>query len=618
MGFARVIKPVKAHWPFHGIPVGFDTEFDSKKGELLSVQLWTGERGGFWPIKKNKDFSVNWLIDKAMMLHKGNVPRDGFLFISYFSLAELQWLPTLTEAIEVKEFARGSIDVKFHHSREGTIDAEVFDLCRWFDFASLKEAAKTIGMEKKEWDRKKITRADLKKPLFAEYALHDAKITYALFQELRAKFAEQGADIVRCRTAAATSATVFRLKHVKKEMFCDINAARRIALEGCWGGRAEAFGRGKFEDYAEVDLKSAYPNSALEIGIFPIQKSWRELSHVREISRFINGFATVRFRYPERENYPGLPVDTERALLFPREGVSTCTFPEIRNALDNGANIKLLEGWGYKTGTRAVADYLRWTLAERAKATGAGRMMYKLLGNSLCGKFAQRVDGDSIQNMLDFCEKEGHCFDQFSAMTKYERASLGYEPDDEIRVGAVFMPEWFALITGWTRAALAQLVRFGAVYCHTDSVWLPESQVSKLPKSPCGLSWEWKGAGDATVIRTRFGRLGEHIAFHSVWNRKAADRMLTKFKGEDFALRYPITRPLKFREAAKKKKQPGVWVTEWRQANTQWCNKRRLLKDGTTVPWKDSLEMNAFIEKAIAPEWDHPYIYSGDAKGEKV
>jgi len=175
-----------------------------------------------------------------------------------------------------------------------------------------------------------------------------------------------------------------------------------------------------------------------------------------------------------------------------------------------------------------------------------------------------------------------------------------------VSVGPVFMPEWNGLITGYTRAALAELITTGnAVYCHTDSAWCKSKpKCERLP-------FDLKTRGKVTIARTRFAAMGDkltraehikensHVAHHSIWNLTAGCQMINRFRnngGKDFTRKYPIKRPLKLREAIKSGRTPGEWVTEWRNGNTYWDHKRELLPNGDTRPWIDKDEYEAKIQ----------------------
>lgn len=598
--FSRSLKPLKRESLWKYPVIGFDTEYTSKGADLISFQLWCHKGGVFVPMKKGQKLTPLRIYHECIKL-LGMNPSDVML-ITFFSLAELQHMPLVTKGFRIREYAGGSVDVSFATSC-GAV--HVYDLQRWFmsPRQSLAKAADAFGLKKLDFDVRHVTRACLRSKKFRKYALHDAYLCYEIMHRLRLHFIDAtNIDPVQAKTPASASAQAFRRLHVRKDYFCDKNRARFMALKGCWGGHAEVFKRGKLKGtYREYDFSSAYPRAALALQEMPVQKSWKEVRAFHALERCRGGFAHVRFAFADSERYPSLPVSVKNAMLYPLRGESFCTFEEVRAALDFEAKIKIIEAWGYRKGTPILADYLKWTLEERAKAKGAGRVMFKLLGNAIIGKFAQQVSKVAIDEYYRLAEDLDVYLDELFELNTEELKALG--ANTYANVGPIFMPEWNGLITGYTRAALARMIRSGrAVYCHTDSVWC-----KKRPECNGMLPFEVKTSGKVTIIRTRFAALGDeisrramlskksHIAYHSIWTQSAAVGMLRSFNGKDFIQKYVTRRPLKFRESVKSHRTPGTWVKEWRTGSTKWDNKRKLLPSGDTRPWASVTEYEKYL-----------------------
>lgn len=591
-GYSRSIEPLKRIRQFEGEIVGFDTEYTSKGARLISYQLATKYGAEFYPVPARGKLTPLMLYQSCIKLCN-YIPTE-ILFVTYFSLAELQFLPVVSEGIDVREYANGSLDVTFLvHG----MSLQIFDLARWYGRVKLAKAAESVGLEKLEYDTKHVTRKCLREPAFRKYAIQDAVVQREILMRIRESFLDAAqVDPLIQKTPASSAQAVFRRRHVTKKLYCDENGARRAALYGTWGGRAEVFKRGRLKGvYKEYDFAAAYPNSAIRLGVLPIQGSWVAVKTAREMARCVSGFAHVKFTFPDRERYPCLPVEAPTAMLWPLRGRTWCTFTEIAFARERGAKVKLLEAWGYRKGTRILADFMDWALERRAESTGAAKLMYKLIANSLVGKLAQAVSKISISEYMRIADEYGCYLDELFELSREDLEALGAQ--SYAAVGPVFFPEWNGLITGYTRAALARaLCEAGAVYCHTDSIWTRGKPTGGM------LPIDVKTTGPATVIRTRFAALGSpltptalkadklHIAYHSVWNWTAALQMLNKFDGVDFVRKYPVRRPLKFRESVKSGRVPGTWVEEWRCANTLWDGKRKLLPSGDTRPWADLAE----------------------------
>jgi len=585
--------------------VGFDTEYTSKKNNLICFQLSVGMKSGdsvLVEVKPGEVLTPQWLYDEACMLI-GSHP-EHIIFATYYSAAELQFLPVLQEGFNIMEYQSGGfMDCDF--CVENNAVCTFFDLARWFPHQPLSKAAESFGYEKMEFNTKHVVRKYLRSPDFQDYAIHDARLCYMIMQDLRRAFmTETGVDPVIVKTPACASADAFRNLYVSNDLYCDNNHARKLAMRGAWGGRAEVFKRGKFSGYEEWDLKSAYPSSIIEIGEMPIQESWKEIKNVKNLEKYKGGFAKVYFTFPEKTFAPCLPVFDKDCLLYPLEGLSFCTLYEMQIALELGARLELVEGFGYRRGTTALKDYCQMTLEKRKESSGALNHTYKLLGNGLIGKTAQGLSKIRLDEYIRIAEENDYLLDELFSLSKEYLLALGAE--SYTSVGSVFMPEWFGLATGLTRAELAYMLNqnIDPIYCHTDSVWCkkkPRTRWLKIDK---------KIEGDVTAIRTRFAMIGQaktlkdikadkaHIAHHSIWNQLAALQMLNKFDGQDFTRKYPKRRPLRLHEAVRQGKEPGQWVEEYRTGSTKWDNKRLLKPDGTTCPFQDVEEHQKAVKMA--------------------
>lgn len=582
--YERVITPLKRSSEFDGLVLGFDTEYDSRTSELVSWQL---SDGGARDSFETSKLTVARLADELVRTY-GAKAGDEIYLVSYFSIAELQFLPVKRDSFAWREYGAGSFDCSFHSDKH-SITFHVFDLARFFDRQPLAKVAESFGLKKLAWKRDRVSRADLKRKGFRQYAVNDARLAAQITRALRDQFAEWRVDPIQEKTAASTAAAVFRRGWVLEDVSCDNNSARTAGMRACWGGRAEALARGSFRMVYEYDLASAYPNAAITLRELPEAGSWREVKSVASALSMRGGFAHVDFKWRDDEPYPSLPVVLPESQLYPLRGREWITFDEIRAAVKAGCSVRILEGWGYKRGTTILADYLQEMLERRAKATGAAKVAYKLLSNALIGKFAQRVSDIDIEALRLKAEEEGILIDDIGRMTREELRALGLEA--YARVGSVFMPEWNALITGRTRARIGELVReTRAIYVATDAVWTEH----KLKKLPSDLTL--KRSGPAIVARTRLGMIFDakehpHVAHHSIWTRSAAIETLQALaKGDEKRREYSVRRPIKLRESLRRGSAFGKWVEELRYAEAFWDNKRILLPDGKkTKPWPDTL-----------------------------
>lgn len=573
------INPLKQSQRSADPVVGLDTEYDSKTRRLICYQLAGETEEGSWGELYSGKLGVEEL---ARHLTRRYPHARAFWLITYWSLAELQFLPVLSESFDWALYGTGSFDCSFCSSTG--VELRVFDISRFFERASLGKVAESFGLRKLEYDRTRITRADLSNPRFRTYAINDARLCFQIVEALRAQFVEHGSDPLISKTAAGSTATVFRHRFIDAPIKTETPRARLAGLLSCWGGRAEALERGKFDSVYEYDLTSAYPNSVLSIKRFPTGADLREKKEVKALLK-TTGFGRVIFKYKRPTHIPALPVVTQFAQVYPLSGQSWATTFEIRRALEGGAQVDLMEGWGYTGGSTQLYDMMQWALEMRRNSTGARSIAAKLMANSLIGKLAQRRGGIDVERMRAFCAEEGIPLADAIQLSSEELKALGLERPN--KVGTCFMPEWNSLITGHTRAELHKILcTSDPVYCATDSVW------SKTPirKPPANLGLKRTGPG--AVVRTRFGAIfppGEnpHLAHHSIWNREAGLKLIedlgTPKEGER---KYKIRRAIKLRESIRTKVRIATFVEEVRKGNTNWDGKRRLNLDGSTEPWQ--------------------------------
>lgn len=547
--------------------MGFDTEYDSTTRKLICYQLSSPK---FEELCTGR-MGVEQIANKIMRAHPGS---RGAWLITFWSYAEIQFLPFLTKSTNWQLYGSGSFDCLFR-ARSG-FELRIFDIARFFERSGLQKVAQSFGLRKLDWNRQTVTAVDLADPKFREYALNDARLCWQIMEQLRAHFLELGADPLLSKTAAGTTAVVFRHNYVKKPLTTKIPGARLAGLNSCWGGRAEAFRMGRFPMLWEYDLESAYPNAVISIKQFPTGRDLKEGNRG-------HGFAKVIFKHPSETQYPALPVVTQFAQLYPLSGVSWATSFELEKARELGAEIEVLEQWSYKGGDTSLYELIQWALEIRKNSTGAKSIAAKLMANSMIGKLAQRRGGTDIEKLRKFCEKEGVSIHDAIKLSSEELKALGLQREN--KVGTCFMPEWNSLITGFVRSQLhGILLQSEPVYCATDSVW----STKEIENPPEKLGLKRKGPG--AVVRTRFGAIfadGEmpHLAHHSIWNKEAALKLIAEMDSVS-EIHYSARRAVKLRESIRTRVRIATFLEEVRKGNTNWDGKRELLPDGSTRPWK--------------------------------
>lgn len=593
--FAVAVEPIKRERKCRLPVIGFDTEYDSETRELLSFQLATEERAAFVACRK---LTVDKLAEAVRPFVE---PSCGHVMLAaYFSIAELQHLPVIEEAVEVKSFG-ASVDVVFY-SRRWELLIHVFDLARFWQSPRkpLAAVAQSYGLKKAGGvNRKAVSVHSLKSETFRAYAIQDARLCFQIARKLREGFEPDGVDPLFEGSAASSAAAAFRMG-LESTLHPPAARVRLMGLLCCWGGRAEALERGSFTRLHEYDIVSAYPRAAISLGVMPCKGDWKKVTSWRGFNGAVGGLGRFRFRFPPGAVYPCLPVWTRKCQIYPLQGESYCTLDEARLAVEMGATLHVVEAFGFWSGSSALPDFLSRVVKERAKADDpVRRTALKLLANALIGKLAQRVVEPDMDALLKLARRKELSLGQFVRLTREECKALGIP--FIVRLGSLFYPEWNSLITGRVRAILGRAIsERQAVYASTDAIW---TRQKRAPANRLGASWDLVRSGAAIVARTRLARIGEHVAHHSIWRKDAGEKVLAQVaKGTEREVRYRIQRPLKLKESLAKGEHYGKWIEEERTGAGIWDHKRALgsapgRSDGGSRPWKSATE---YLEAATA------------------
>src|SRR6185436_16169651 len=119
--------------------IGFDTEYDSTTRELLCYQL---AGGAFEGLFENR-LTVSAL---ARIVRKNYPNSTGAWLITFWSYAELQFLPVLSRSFGWAIYGSGSFDCSFK-TGDG-YELRIFDISRFFERSSLAKVAQSFGLKK--------------------------------------------------------------------------------------------------------------------------------------------------------------------------------------------------------------------------------------------------------------------------------------------------------------------------------------------------------------------------------------------------------------------------------------------------------------------------------------
>ncbi len=599
--YFKKVQPYTKGVSQNAVIVGFDTEF-TKDRRLVSVQFSYNGNTRLFPAYGNIDnkLFLKWLFT---FLHdnKVKVKNKSIYLICYWSLAELQHLDLVQDNIQIFENPF-TYTLKI---RATNCNIWILDLFVW-EQSGLDKFAKSFGLAKKECpiDKNNVTFESLDNPAFEEYAVYDAYLTEYIQNNLRERFNELfDVDILYTKSPAQTSGAIYRKHYLKQVLTCaEDTAIRREALLSAWGGTALAFSRGNFKGtFYYYDGKSMYPNSAILLKSLPTQDNWQQIHDIEEIVRDdrLHGFGHFTFQYPEYHNYPCLPVvpTHHSKMIFPLNGNSHCTFEEIRLAHKQGANIQITDGYAYgynkRHGDTSLAEYESWLMEQKNEAekedNKVDRFIYKLMGNAIIGKTMQHIITDDINEKLNYLKN----------VPKELRRNLDIPTlNKEINLGALFMPEWFSLITGYARATNAEAFQLtNALNGVTDSLITTTDLGESFTVN--GILYVKKGTYDNFIaVRSKVYVLEDstHTAkedfhvHHALWVKQGRVKFILNQALKHPYVFYRTKTPIKLRQAYIQNKHFGEFEQQDRIFWSDWDNKRALQKDNTSRAWNNEKE----------------------------
>lgn len=523
--YCHVMRPLLFKNPVKNpIILGFDSEWHPKTQKLLSIQFATENFAKvYYTHKLNAsllfEYVLRFLQDSGLNEEITKLKKVRIYLVSHFAQAEISKIADYLSDFKIRVFNKAmSAEMIFSDSndeyemyqkgnfRKGKFFLKILDLFGYFS-QSLASIGELVGLSKLEIDRTKIhlvLKHDRRR--FEEYAKRDAEICVKAFCMLRGMFLDRfGIDILYYPTIAGLAAAVFRthfLKEpivpyqivgrirkskkkdgtwkeglVKETVFAGDFNVRHLALLCYWGGRAECYGRGLLHTPLEYyDVASLYPSSALLQPLPNKDTHWIRFDSW-ERAKMLEGFCRVQFEFPKTQRYPCLPVMPFWAtkLYFPLKGESYCTLSEVRTAVKKlGARIIAIEGYGFEP-TQAECDHVLSAFMKHfmqlKRNEKKGTLMYetwKLVINSVIGKFCQRTPEYDVAEMVVFMHKTG-----MSDLSDYDvYKNLKHAQ----RVGGCWTPEWAALILGKARSLIGELVARGggSLLCSTDSGLFPK------------------------------------------------------------------------------------------------------------------------------------------------
>lgn len=610
--FQRGVKRLKKAGLMKGVLVlGLDCEYDSVTQEIIAFQVSDGERDAWIELYENptwKELS-EWVMDCAREWGYGLKHYSRIVLASFFSTAELSHIADFHVDAEVRRVSPQQVfNTNYRYSKRHNI--QVFDLYHFFN-TSLARVADTWGEEKLDYDTRFVRRETLQDPKFIEYMLWDARICARILNKFRDRvFQDFAIDVLNYPTPASLAMAVYRLHYLEEDLAPPRPRIRKQGWLSLWGGRAEAYHRGDFYgDYTLRDVKSLYPTACINLEELPRAEDWIERDGDPVTWQ---GLCSVSFRFPRHVKFPCLPVTHNGKLIFPLQGRSNCTLDEARLARSLGAELKFHRVMEYERGDGTLKLFMEDQMVKKDEATRlkdkAGRDLAKLLMNSLIGKFSQNRGEADLEDFKKHAEEQGFPL-EFAMSPKNRHPD---KPDQKFRIGGYIMPEWSALILGRSRMIMAHMMNSvgESLICSTDSMLIPSElnglatkamkEVNVLLENkndPCDECGGLAKTVRVRVVRNRvyaaecphgniafMANHGIHMrrkdAFHFIWNE---------------CERYVKVRRAGLKTAVRTGKQFFSESYTTMTFRGGWDNKRLLLDDGSSRPWKSVKELDARV-----------------------
>ena len=454
---------------------------------------------------------------------------------------------------------------------------------------SVKKIGELLGLSKFEiesnFEKGTVTKVSKK---MIKYCIRDCEIIY---EGLRDIFELIGSVRI---TLASLAMDFYRRKfqpfHIDfNEVLCD------KFYNSYFGGRTEVFKLGETHSYA-IDINSMYPFAMRECE-FPNPKLLRSKKFIAPdmfTSKYLNYFeGTAHIKVRHKESFFGtLPLKNDGKLIFP-VGIFSgwWNFNEIRFAYENGF-IEILEVKEIIFAEKIkgiLKKYVDFNYEKRQKTGNEfEKYLFKLLLNSLYGKFAQRIltefiyikDIEKQYKLIEKYEKKGLLIKikPFSC----ERKDVFIEvksPKNEKIYNSI--PLIASYITSYSRVYLLKYLlkytEYLPVYCDTDSIFL-EKLPNIIESNDLG-GWKIEN------------KIIKNIRGLKNYSYLVDEKIIDKIKGVPKKAEktgknvYKYKSLLKTKEALRRNTAPGVLINREKILNNTY-NKRIILNDGWTKPIK--------------------------------
>ena len=456
---------------------GFDTETENGK-----VFLIADSEGNTKEIKEFKDIAEFLLKKKnqGSLNFFYNLRFDFESFLQYLNEDSLNELRDKGKT-KFQDYKIKWIPKKYFSISKGHHTAGFYDVAQFFRM-SLKNAVQYYGLENKDFN-KWIEFKEIRNDIYQYYLKHRQKIEWYCFQDafytkqlgllFYNKLKKVGFNPIHFYSSGSLAQDYFLQKcripsliTGKKNnlIFAVPKEALKYAWNSYYGGRFEVLKKGYFKKAYIYDLSSAYPSEIKDL-IDITKGTWHKVNEFKEDAYY--GFYHIRVLFAGLKIAP-LPKRLKNGLVVYPEGSfeTYTTQKELEFILKNKiGSVQVIDGWIFypyeqKFVFREEIQKIYELKTKSKEKDKVFYLIYKLLMNSLYGKFAQAVNH---------------------------------------KTGSLWNPVYASVLCSNTRVKLLQKslgIENHVIAFHTDSI------ISDIPLSHSkGLGkWEFKDSGQLVVL----------------------------------------------------------------------------------------------------------------------
>lgn len=428
--------------------------------QILTTQFYINELDFGFIIyhKKLQRFSLNDLINfNYEILKYLEYEVKSIHFVAHYSTAEIFSLTKdsfknfqnstniAISYIQKSMATTGFLKYSFKDKNENkkTIDFRISDTYLLSNRSSLDRLGTTINIPKVEVKEHEKSRMDLflknDTDLFNLYALVDAYISIKYYKYYEKFVNDLGLTVGITVSSLSEKYIIKYLKDVgikDYKVFLGYEAITKTFLNkdkklikhkvytkdvmnlgnersAYYGGRNETYLHGVYPNskMIDYDIANAYPLALLSLKDIDFECSYQLTNeNVKEVLNYNDvGFIKIDFKFKSDVKYPSFPIQDknyDKGLIFPLEGSTSITPPELYQALHNDVlesfNIQFSQIFKKKE-TSYLSDSIKELIELRKqypkKEYPLENELCKLIANSVYGKYTQGIKDVNIVNM---------------------------------------------------------------------------------------------------------------------------------------------------------------------------------------------------------------------------